>query len=337
MNKKSCFFKIIAVSFGILVSIILIVGCEFILKFFNVNAAKFDVEYPPSYYDFHDFGVKRPSVGKHQLIARRLPSKETIWDEYYDIDQYHHRITPRIDSGEESKFLAFLGCSFTYGEGVAGDETLPYYVGRLTKKYRPYNYGFHGLGPFDVLAVTEHTNFKEQIKEDNGLFVYTYIDGHLHRVAGSMRIMSWKRTEPFYRLIDGKLVRAGSFETGRPLLTKLYRFLAKSEILQTLKINFPLRFQRKHFELTALSLKNIETNIKKVYPDSRFLVLIYPSSLYPESLITELKKLNIDYLDYSKLFNRNTHPYAISVEDQHPSPFAYSVVAKKLAEDLNLQ
>ena len=63
-----------------------------------------------------------------------------VYDVVYSIDEFHRRITPVGQTEDRTRFLLFFGDSFTFGEGVSDNETLPFYVGELAPKYKPYNY-----------------------------------------------------------------------------------------------------------------------------------------------------------------------------------------------------
>ena len=81
----------------------------------------------------------------------------------------------------------------------------------------------------------------------------------------------------------------------------------------------------------------MQKNLQKIYPNAKFLVLIYPGSKYAKELTAELDQLDVPYLDYSPMFDRNSKPYIVSEVDQHPSPYAYQKVAERLIADLQLK
>jgi hypothetical protein len=258
----------------------------------------------------------------------------------YSIDEYSRRITPVRYQNGRHKFLLFLGCSFTYGEGVKDDQTLPYYTTEFSTEYFPYNYGFHGNGPFDILAKLETTDFAKEVKEKNGIVIYTFIDAHIRRTVGSTGVASWNSRRVYYQLTkDGKLVRKGSFESARPVLTRFYKILSKSRLLKSLKVEIPPRITDKDVQLTARVIEEMKHQVADKFPKSSFYVVIYPGSKYSSLLIRYLKEKDIRYLDYSKLFagKKEKGQYVLSQEDKHPNPLAYQTLAKALARDLHLK
>ena len=202
----------------------------------------------------------------------------------------------------------------------------------------PYNYGFHGLGPFDALAKLENIDLKNEVREDSGLLIYYFATFHINRVIGSMNAMRWKYDHPFYRKNNrGEFVRAGSFSTGRPLQTFIFRVLLYSKILEAFKINFPLRINDQHIQLTAECFEQIQKEFKRQYPQGRFYVLIYPGYYASLSLMRYFDKKGIRYLDYSKLFSRKDPQYYLAEEDRHPSALANQKLAEAIVGDLRLR
>jgi hypothetical protein len=328
----------LAILLGLVSCFILISAIEGCLKIFKFSDASNEVEFPDMYYEKYDFGVKKPQSGRNRSTSISKKTGKAIYNVEYSVDEYGRRITPIKNRKQRNKFVLFFGGSFTYGEGVEDNQTLPFGVGNKASQYTAYNYGFHGLGPFDVLAKIENLNFYKEVKEKHGILIYTYIDGHIHRTAGSMVVMGWMSDGVYYRNTkDEELVRDGSFETGRPILTAIYKILNKSEILKVLKINFPIRFKDRHIKLVAETITKMQKEFKKKYPHSSFYVLIYPGSRYGKKLMEYLDQQNILYLNYTTLFNASEPRYYLVEEDLHPSPLAYQTISGKIVEDLNLK
>ena len=256
----------------------------------------------------------------------------------YSIDEFHRRIVPVNNKEQRDKFVMFIGCSYTFGEGVEDNQTFTYEVGKNATEYTPYNYAVHGHGPFDNLARLEGIDYENEIKEKQGLLIYMYIDPHVIRTIGGGFSMSWKTDDPYYKdNRDGKLVRHGSFKEGRPFLTPLYYMLSKSRLLKTFKIWFPMRISSKHIDLTVKTIEAMQDRFNSQYPDSKFYVVIYPGNHYANSIIETLREKGIRYLDYSNLFDIKNPEYSIRKEDEHPSVLAHRILGKKIVEDLQLK
>ena len=71
-----------------------------------------------------------------------------IYKVTYTINANGLRIAPPYDVRNVRGSVLFFGCSYTMGDGVADNETIPYMTGLLTHgRYATYNFGFHGYGP----------------------------------------------------------------------------------------------------------------------------------------------------------------------------------------------
>ncbi|HUP56623.1 MAG TPA: hypothetical protein VM598_04165, partial [Bdellovibrionota bacterium] len=180
-----------------------------------------------------------PRPGKFRSVVRTA-SGQTIYDVTYSIDGFRRRIVPRSSQSRE-RFLLLLGCSWTFGEGVEDDEALPSRVSELAPNHRVYNYGIPGGAPTDLLVRLRNSKISDELPEPRGSAAYMYFDDHLARVLGPMSLVStWGGWKPYFEEAPGgKLEWKGSFESGRPRTTGLYRLLWKSRLLQRFDIDLP--------------------------------------------------------------------------------------------------
>ncbi len=317
---------------GIVFCLIIILLVEFILRTLHASQSyEASFTYPATYHTRDQFGIRKAAPGQHHVILKNKISNEVIYDVTYSINPNGSRVTPIKNISSRDKFVLFLGCSFTYGEGVEDNQTLPYYLGSYTKEYQPYNFGFHGHGPFDILAQLENIDFKHEIKEPNGIVIYSFIDDHVERMLGSIKVMQWKVADPYYQQTTlGKFKRKETFLTGRPLETIFYYVLSKSKLLQALKFNWP-GVHQPQIKQAAESIRQMKDKFSLKYPHSSFYVLLYPGE-FTQHLIPFLDQMNIKYLDYTK------EPFDyLNKNDQHPSAMAYKKIATKITRDLNLK
>ena len=146
---------------------------------------------------------------KYHAVMKRNGKK--VYDCLYTFDEYIRRITPSSDKNFKTKFALFFGCSFTIGEGVNDDETMPHYFSECMP-YMSYNYGFPGYGPQNMLAKLQDKGIRAEMPERDGILIYTFIDDHICRAIGSMRVYNeWATNLPYYILSNGKLTRKGLF------------------------------------------------------------------------------------------------------------------------------
>ena len=281
-------------------------------------------------------------LGYKPLPNMRMISKMTfagrqIYNVTYSTDERSRRITPVRGVEKPGKFILFFGCSFTFGEGVQDDETLPFFVGQLASRYRPYNYGVNGYGPQQMVAKLQQGDIRGEINEPEGVLVYTFIDDHIHRVIGSQHVaQNWGKYLPYYVLdSNGNLERRGDFESGRPGLALLFWLLGKSEIAKYFQIGVPHRIGDDDFILTAKMFAESRNAFSRLFNSKEFFVVIFPGSTWGKWLIPHLQNNRVRYFDYSDLFDPTQIDLKIE-RDPHPTPKAHHMVAERLTQDLGI-
>ena len=272
--------------------------------------------------------------------VEKFVDSKRIYRAQYSIDDHGRRAVPVAAAERRENFVLFFGCSFTYGEGLNDDETLPSFVGRLAPDYRPYNYAVGGYGPQHMLARLESGRIEAEVTERTGKLVYVFIDDHVKRAMNTMRT-DWVHHSPYY-VADpsGRAVRQGNFNSARPYLYALYHdVLPHSQILRFLNmVDFPLTVSDADIELTA---KIIEASAKQFFDrfgSKEFYVLLHPvgSSLYGSPLKKYLEKSAIKYIDYSGKLPWAADYYLDPVYDLHPNAVGNRLLAAKLVGDLGL-
>lgn len=277
-------------------------------------------------------GYKPRSQTQITSTSNRKRDGALVYDVVYSIDAFSRRKTPVKDSDRPSLgSILYFGCSFTFGEGVNDDETMPAYVSRLAPEYRPYNYGFRGYGPQQMFAKLQSAELAEEVdRSGHWIAVYTFIDAHVSRVIGSMRSLYYTAQHPYFTLDrDDHLMRNRSFASGRPALTRLYQLLSRSQTLKFFRSDWP-RVKEGDLRLTARLISESRTLFHEQFNSDDFYVLIYPgSTIYGKRLIPYLKQANITYFDYSSL------PFEKIPYDGHPTARTHQAVAERLTRDLN--
>jgi len=255
------------------------------------------------------------------------------------IDKYAFRATPVNNLPDRHKYALFLGCSFTWGEGVTPKETMPFYFGEFTNKYKPYNLGIPGSGTQQVLEILQalakpqENKLIKELKEKQGILIYTFIDHHIPRAIGSMRVSIWGYNMPCYIIDDrDNLIRKGTFLSAKPFLTLCYNIIGREQIARYLKLDAP-KINEGHIRLAYRIIKESAGLFKNRFRNDNFYVLIYPGSLYGKKLIPYFKQGGIKYLDYSSLDFKGR---SFRLRNRHPSPLAYKVLAERITKDLGI-
>ncbi len=146
--------------------------------------------------------------------AWKIVGSDRIYDVTYTIDSHGLRKTPGItaSAAARSAFL-FFGGSFTFGEGLNDDETLPYQFAKELRFTHPVvNFGFSGYGPHQMLRSIELGILNEVVSGPVQAAVYVALPGHVDRAAGKVW---WDPVGPKYELdFAGDGAVRGSFYEG---------------------------------------------------------------------------------------------------------------------------
>lgn len=199
----------------------------------------------------------------------------------------------------------------------------------------PYNYGFHGYGPQQMLAKLESGTLAAELDSDRGMLVYACLVGHEERAVGSMRVYNgWGIWMPYYSVdATGELVRRGDFTTGRPLRSMIYKLLGMSQTLKFFEFNYPFRISDAEYELTARIIERSAELYEETFGNDRFYVAVLPTIDRDLEILPYLEKAGIKYFDYSRLYDPRDDSNRI-VGDGHPAPQSYERIAARLVGDI---
>jgi len=254
-----------------------------------------------------------------------------VYQQQYRIDAWGRRVGPSAwPDSSYTDFAMVTGCSFAFGYGLAYDQTLGYYLDSISG-FRAYNYAVPGHGTQQTLALLQTRDLDREMTEPNGILVHLFIDDHIFRLIGSRRMMKlWARDFPYYRLMDGKPQRIGTFLSGRPWLTRFYLTVSQSAFIDLFDIEIPLRVRKAHLELFGAVLEQAEKQFKVRYPNGRFIVIIDPNAQLAPRVVKELQKRGIEVLDLSGTLDRNDRKYRIHWTESHPNGRYYLELARRL-------
>jgi hypothetical protein len=158
------------------------------------------VGYPTHYRKRTDLG-RQAKEGVHKSKKLSL-SGEVIYDVQYSIGQDGFRITPSGGSNVKPR-INFFGCSYTFGEGLNDNETLPYFVRQRLKNVSVRNFGFHGWGAHQALAILQS---ERDTKGETNFFLTA--PWHVQRSACKV---AFTNGSPRYKIAsNGSLVRRGT-------------------------------------------------------------------------------------------------------------------------------
>ena len=274
-----------------------------------------------------------PMRAKGDTINHRCFVNDTlIYDRNYIIDTLGRRQVPNAHPDSTyHEFAMLAGCSYMFGYGLDDRQTLAFAIDSISG-VRPYTYAIAGQGPQHLLTTLKTNNLHAQIKESNGRLIYLFIDDHLPRLIGSRRLIKmWARDFPYFFWEDEELKRDGTFTTGRPITTAIYRILTQSAFIDLFDIDIPWSISDAHLKLTAKVFAASQQEFLNQYPNGDFLVVIGPNSKLAQRLVAQLKKEGVHYLDYSQLLDKEQPEFKLFRTEGHPNGLYYQRLAKELA------
>jgi len=265
------------------------------------------------------------------------------FDVTYHFDSFGRRSTPPGPQAQPVDFLLFFGDSNTLGTGLKEDETLPYYAGQLAPGYQPYNYGFSGWGPGQMLELLKSGEIPAQLRQREGFAIFFFIKDHLARVAGSSLVAaSWGSDFPYYALDrENHLVRKGDFAHGRRFLTLFYYLVSRSPIAQHFGLTLPGRYSDYDYRLTAEILAESQRLLRHQLKLRGFYVVISPAFDKTQldtyrTFEAYLQRAGVKYTDYTELYDTAEVKYRLSNWNYHNSALANRLIAEQLLKDLGI-
>jgi hypothetical protein len=290
------------------------------------------------------YGILDPVLGtrarpeQRRYRAVRAIGSDTIYDVIYSIGRDGWRNVPQPAPPHSGRFVAFFGCSFTFGEGVEDSGTLPAAFARETPvPSRVYNFGFSAWGPQHALALMESPTISLGVSEQVGDVILPVIDHHTGRVAGDVVTLSWGTDIPHYRRDgSGAIRRDGTLGSKRPVVSTAAFLFGISNAGSLLGVErFAFLAPRSDWGLTADIIGRTCAAADQRWPGSRCSVLVWPGSKEASrELVPRLASLGIRTLDYSAAWKADDGRFTLHPNDHHPNPQAFSEVARRLAADL---
>ena len=293
----------------------------------------------PPYSEYSKYNITNADIGhsaRPGIYHRKKLTNdgEVIYDVIYSIGADGFRIT-NDESLDHVPRINFYGCSFTFGAGLNDDETLPYYFKNKFKNVSVKNFGFHGYGAHDALAILQS---KRDTKGDINFFLTA--PWHAPRSAC---VQQWTAGSPRYRLTDaGKVERVGRCNDKKNM-GFVQKFFEQSDLFNFIKetiLSLPSS-QDAQIDLYLALVKEIAEISRQ--RNQKFIIGFikakddwFKGSYTNEKVFQQLSGLDAEIINLSltpsdeKLSRR----YYIHELDKHPSAEANRERAEKLASML---
>jgi hypothetical protein len=289
-------------------------------------------DYVKHYWSHTDIGAL-PRPGKH-TTRKIAPDGSEIYSTSYTIGDDGFRVTPGNPLGSKKR-VNFLGCSHTFGEGLGDDQTLPAQVQKLLPDVSVRNFGIHGYGMHQALALMQSQ--RDMAGQVN---VAVTVPWHAERSAC---VPAFALGSPRYVLqADGSVLRDGVcggiayYPLARILsLSKVYG-LAKTALqspqTQDAQIDLYLGLLREMAKLSASRQQVLKVAFFKA--DSAW----FTGSFTNEKVSAAIKAMNVDVVDLTLSDKAQYRSLKLILHplDEHASALANQItgpiVAKSLAE-----
>ena len=262
----------------------------------------------------------------------------------YHIDSLGERVLPPIDARSAKRCAVFLIDSFSFGEGVADEETLPYRVAVRTKgNFQIVNLGVPGYGIGQMLRGLETHVMQSRIRCQPTIFVYQAMPHHVVRAAG---LVDFATYVPRYALTDsGKVTYTGtprgSIAAGRrqELAARLREQLEKSRLYRVISAIEP-RPSEADLQLYLAMVRRTRQLIAANYPNAEFDVILWQHEwLYDRSrqlrdgLAVIADRLTV-VDDILPNYPASRPRYELHPRDAHPNAAAYDLIAAFVVDSL---
>jgi hypothetical protein len=273
----------------------------------------------------------RPDCRSPWLVKR---AGAVVYDGAFTSDAIGRRVTPQAAPERRTHLALFAGCSFTAGQGVSDEETLPARFAARVPGYRVLNYGVSGAGPQRMVSQIESHMSPAAVGPYAGrpILVYTAIGDHIGRATGSRYFVgTYASGFPSYApRPEGGVRLEGTFADAHPFRVAIARSMEASALLRRL----PIPTGETDVELTTRIVELARERYLERFPQGRFLVLAFPGKRLPPfvAVLTRLQARGVDVLDMRNVFQRGER--GIRFDDGHPSAEAYERVAARLAAEL---
>ncbi len=259
----------------------------------------------------------------------------------YKTDEFGRRITGYEHTKNARLNIIFVGCSFTFGEGVTPEETIPTITGKLLGSVRTYNLGVPGSSLAGRLSVIMKNPqlLKGIDPKIPTVIVYIFLDDHLRRMVGTSELLQRGehnyRHIPAFSLKNGELILQEGFDEDFWNFHWLIYAYSKTNFSRLSRLELP-HISTPHFILQKKVLERLKNEVKKVLPltDKVYFATFPGDNFYASKISPHLG--NATFLDYSGINFQKIlgHDIFYLPQDYHPHGRMYDLFSMLLVNDL---
>ena len=259
---------------------------------------------------------------KDKLDLNNYNCYKIIYDTTYSTYNNNFRQTNGDINSKE--IYIFLGCSFTFGDGLKDNETLSYFFSeKFNSEKNIINCGVQGKASNATLNILNNEKFLPLIKNKNSKidhFFYSLIEDHIYR--------NFKYEGD---CLDGYLYKDGKWYIPT-IIGKIKYIFARSYIFR--KVFIPVideKFKQYYENYMIQSLEEINRIVEEKYK-SKLTIIVW--NKYDDYFISKLKGTKLDLIFLDDKFNLEEEGYRIK-NDGHPTAKANKEIAEILYNHIN--
>lgn len=347
---KKITLNLLALLIGLILVLVMLAAAEVFLR---LRRPAHKLAQSAIRHNMSDFQVEMPALGMG--LKSGFQGKHTCSDmngEIYSvtvhIDEEGRRITPVEHSEERDGAALFFGCSFTFGQGVEQEETLPACFGKECAALLPVNFGVPGYGPQHLWLQIHEEEFLDELPRDRGVVLYGIMNNHIPRLLGdNATVAEWGDWLPWLSFDHGVIEYRGLMRDW---------ILPESPLLQRLRSLHIGRFILNRTGLMKTGISNdrdgvdalvryftlVKADLASLLPAYELVIFSYPWLDSIPGLAKKLEAVDIPFFDYTNLFpdqHENIGKYYYRDTEQgfwgHPKAIMHAETAKRLADDLD--
>lgn len=275
-------------------------------------------------------------------------ARGVMFDTTYTIGSDGLRLAPPWNRDNLAGTILFFGCSYTFGEGLADNETLPYQVGLLSgERFHIFNFGFEGYNPAQMLAALENGLVRRNVDTAPTYAFYVAAPVHVWRVAGRV---SWGDAPRYVLDQSGSVHQEGFYhpqsldeELGLSKSSRIRGQLDKSALWRSLGSG-DSRVDDNDLRLYFAVVRRSQELLTQQFPGIQFQILLLPDQVDAPEQQRVYKEMRDTFqkMGYPVLLVESILPnyradrsrFILSPRDGHPSALADHLLAEYIANDV---
>ena len=260
-----------------------------------------------------------------RVSATRKWSDSTLFHVTYTITDAGVRLTRGNARGDT---WLFMGCSFTFGEGVEDDETLPArFSEQLGWEANVVNLAASGYGPHQMLRMLETGRLGGAVRPVKHV-IYQAIRSHVVRAAGRA---NWDLDGPSYKISGDSLRFDGPFHGSAGI--RALKIVRRSDLGQILDERYyGMRPSDAEIELYARIVEKAAALSQKKL-GAPFTILFWDNDhdKTNKRIVDRLVATGLPLIRATSFLTRRELDSLLIPHDGHPAPEAYRRLAAGLA------